>query len=222
MLPVTTAGRNPSLRADSLAELLSWDDVEFVRCAYATLLGRESDPFGEAAYTDQMRRGDLKMEVLWQIRRSPEGRDKDPGIAGLDSELRHYRNATRPLGGSIDCAATEREGNSLTERRFAAIGNQMAAARLEYIGELSLLQRQLDLQAAGLDAARSESRSIADLISASQEQFNISASIAEEMESLKLQLSEPNIPTASIRKPQDRLSRDALRLYNRLVQGREF
>ena len=49
--------RNPYLRANSLPELLSWHDVDFVRCAYVTVLGRQPDPTGEAYYVDRLRQG---------------------------------------------------------------------------------------------------------------------------------------------------------------------
>lgn len=75
---------NPYLRANSLPELLEWEDVDFVRCAYVTILGRQPDPIGEASYTALLRGGSSKMEILWELRRSQEGRTLDPGIAGLD------------------------------------------------------------------------------------------------------------------------------------------
>lgn len=84
-------GRNPYLRANSLAELLSWQDVDFVRCAYVTILGRQSDPTGEEHYVSQLRRGRSKLEVLWQLRKSDEGPNHDPGIAGLDRALKRAR-----------------------------------------------------------------------------------------------------------------------------------
>ena len=82
---------NPYHRANSLSELLSWDDVDFVRCAYVTVLGRQPDPTGEKYYTDRLRRGRSKMDVLRNLRRSPEGPLHDPGIAGLDRALRADR-----------------------------------------------------------------------------------------------------------------------------------
>ena len=85
------AGRNPYLRANSLPELLSWDDVDFVRCAYVTILGRQPDPTGETYYISRIRRGRTKEEILWQMRNSTEGRKHDPGIAGLDRALKAAR-----------------------------------------------------------------------------------------------------------------------------------
>lgn len=94
-------GRNPYLRANSLAELLNWDDLDFVRCAYVTLLGRQPDALGEAFYVKQLRQGKSKMQMLWQLRRSPEGQVHDPGIAGLDRALKKARWRRFPVAGGI-------------------------------------------------------------------------------------------------------------------------
>ena len=94
--PSSTEVRNPYLRADSLEELLSWHGVNFVRCAYVTVLGRQPDPDGEHHYADQLRRGRSKADVLWQLRRSPEAANHDPGIAGFDRALRRARARSWP------------------------------------------------------------------------------------------------------------------------------
>lgn len=90
-------GRNPYLRANSLSELLSWEGVDFVRCAYVTVLGRQPDDAGEAHYTDRLRHGRSKMEVLRDLRRSPEGSKHDPGIAGLDRALKRAHWGRYPV-----------------------------------------------------------------------------------------------------------------------------
>lgn len=88
------AKRSQYLRADSLEQLLSWDGVDFVRCAYVTLLGRQPDPSGEAYYLNRLRSGHSKMELLWQLRHSREAASHDPGIAGFDRALRADRRRT--------------------------------------------------------------------------------------------------------------------------------
>jgi FkbM family methyltransferase len=96
-IPASIEARNPFLRANSLKELLSWNDVDFVRCAYVTILGRQPDPEGEGYYAERLRRGYSKMDVLWQLRRSREGPRHDPGIAGLDRALRRARVRSWPV-----------------------------------------------------------------------------------------------------------------------------
>lgn len=92
----STEVRNPYFRANSLEELLSWHDVDFVRCAYVTVLGRQPDDLGERYYADRIRSGYSKLDILWQLRRSSEAANHDPGIAGLDRALRRARVRSWP------------------------------------------------------------------------------------------------------------------------------
>lgn len=148
---LATALKNPYLRADSLRELLSWNDIDFVRCAYVTILGRQPDVDGEIYYTDRIRSGHSKMGVLWQLRRSPEGGDHDPGIAGLDKMLRRHHNATRPLFGLIIRALTGREGDTAIERQFRSLKNYLATAGHEQMVTIATIQHQLEHHSAELE-----------------------------------------------------------------------
>ena len=121
--------RNPYLRANSLDELLSWDDLGFVRCAYVTVLGRQPDALGESYYVSRIRRGYSKMEVLWQLRKSPEGPHHDPGIAGFDRALKRARLARTPLVGGLVRLFNQEEGDSGSDRRQRAMANDLAVLR---------------------------------------------------------------------------------------------
>jgi FkbM family methyltransferase len=125
--PAGQQARNPYLRANSLAELLAWYDVDFVRCAYVTVLGRQPDPEGEEYYTDRLRRGHSKHSVLWQLRTSSEGPSHDPGIAGFDKELRRHRNARDRRFGWLVRLITGREADTRWERRLRAIENLLGS-----------------------------------------------------------------------------------------------
>jgi FkbM family methyltransferase len=111
--PIAAINRDPCHRANSLQELLSWDGAEFVRCAHVTILGRQPDTEGEVYYEDRIRRGHSKLEILWQIRRSVEASEHDPGIAGLDRALKRAAWARRPFIGPLMKAFYATEGNSL-------------------------------------------------------------------------------------------------------------
>lgn len=95
------SSRNPLHRADSLAELLAWHDEDFVRCAFVTILGRQPDPHGEAYYVEQVRQGQSRLRILYQLRNSAEGRAFDPGIAGLDRALRRAKWQRAPIVGHV-------------------------------------------------------------------------------------------------------------------------
>ena len=95
-------------QAKSLAELLSSDNEEFVRLAYLTVLGRPADTEGEAYYTDRIRRGHTKMEVLDQLRKSDEAK-RVPQMPDLDAALRRFRVARVGRGKRGGGAAVERQ-----------------------------------------------------------------------------------------------------------------
>lgn len=177
---------NPYLRANSLEELLAWHDVEFVRCAYVTVLGRQPDPEGEAYYTDRIRRGHSKMEVLWHLRRSPEGPEHDPGIAGLDKKLRLQQHSRLPLLGSIIRVFTGCEGDSAAKRQFRVLDNYMAAIRYEQRLGMSAIQRQQELHRAELDAIRAEGQAMCKSLLQLKEQWAERA----------LQQNSENVPAA--------------------------
>ncbi|RST30381.1 FkbM family methyltransferase [Sphingomonas ginkgonis] len=115
---------NPYLRADSLAELVSWNDIDFVRCAYVTVLGRQPDQVGELYYTRRIREGYSKLETLWQLRKSAEARSHDPGIAGFDRALRSARWARSPFGWLVRMI-TGGESNSAAWKRHRILLNEI-------------------------------------------------------------------------------------------------
>jgi|KBSMisStaDraftv2_1062788.scaffolds.fasta_scaffold09200_2 FkbM family methyltransferase len=120
---------NPYLRANSLPELLLWHDIDFVRCAYVTVLGRQPDPAGEAFYTQRLRGGVSKMTILRELRFSQEAKCHDPGIAGFDKALKRHRNANRPVVGTLLRSLGGYESDRPTARRARSL--EYAIERLE-------------------------------------------------------------------------------------------
>ena len=88
-------------RANSLAELCAFGDLDFVRCAFVTLLGRQADPDDEMHFLAQLGGGVHKLSILRQMRFSKEGQSYDPGIPGLDRALRQHRNDNLPVIGRM-------------------------------------------------------------------------------------------------------------------------
>jgi FkbM family methyltransferase len=134
--------RNPYLRADSLSELLSWHDVDFVRCAYVTILGRQPDPDGEAYYLDRVRRGVSKLHVLRQLRTAPEAGSHDPGIAGLDRALKQYRLSQLPILGWLFTGTAGAQIEGGVQNRLRAIENSLGVT-LEACQQLAADQATL-------------------------------------------------------------------------------
>ncbi len=134
MLVPSGEARNPYLRANSLPELLAWEDLDFIRCAYVTILGRQPDPIGEVHYAVRMRAGRSKQDILWQLRKSSEGRRHDPGIAGLDRALKRarwqrlnpFRRSTTGSTRPDFARAPETQGVLLRlDQRFASIESKI-------------------------------------------------------------------------------------------------
>lgn len=124
--------KNPYLRAGSLDELLDWYDVDFVRCAYVTLLGRQPDSGGEDHYVGRLRYGRSRLAILRELRASREGRMHDPGIAGLDRTLRRHA-WQRMLGLSWLSPRLSglKDGGSSRDRQFQALMNTVMVNRIE-------------------------------------------------------------------------------------------
>lgn len=130
-------GKNPFQRANSLPELLRFDDLDFVRCAYVTLLGRQPDLPGQAHYVGQIRGGSSKYYVLQQLRRSSEAKNHDPGIAGLDRALERAAWQRRPLLGALSrFMRADADGQSRSDQKLRSLMN-MASVNQRHLLAIS-------------------------------------------------------------------------------------
>ncbi len=125
---------SPFMSADespitSVPRLLAPHDAEFIRVAYQAILGRAPDPEGGTYYLGRLRAGTHKLEILKQLRRSPEGRNFIPGVAGLDRAIRRHRIANLPLVGPIIRTFNRSDGNSAVERQLRVILNEVGRLR---------------------------------------------------------------------------------------------
>ena len=91
----------PCRIASSVKGLLSLHDEAFIRCAYATILGRDPDPDGLGHYLARIRNGDSRRAILADIRLSPEGRQRGNVLPAIDRAIRLYRWRRWPLTGPI-------------------------------------------------------------------------------------------------------------------------
>lgn len=116
----------------SVPQLLARHDADFVRTAYQALLGRAPDEEGHAYYLQRLRAGVHKLDLLKQLRRSPEGRNFIPGVAGLDRAIKRHRMANLPLVGAIIRLLTGAEGNSAVDRQIRAMRNELDALKSQH------------------------------------------------------------------------------------------
>src|SRR5687768_4152597 len=95
--PILTVAAAPEPARDvpaTLEALTALRDRAFVQAAYRVLLGRDVDPSGLASFVQQLRSGALdKVDILGDLRRSPEGQQRAVTIPGLD-----WRYSVRRLG----------------------------------------------------------------------------------------------------------------------------
>jgi hypothetical protein len=105
-------------------DLLSFNDIDFVCCAYVTILGRQPDGPGQAHFLRELRAGVSKLDVLWRLRRAPEAKQHDPGIAGLDRVLKRAKLQRRPLLGAISrFLRCDADGSSQSDRSMRVLMN---------------------------------------------------------------------------------------------------
>ncbi len=140
-------GRDPNHRADSLRELLSWDDIDFIRCAYVTVLGRQPDSAGEAHFAQQIRAGYSKLDVLLRLRRSSEGKSHDPGIAGFDRALKRAAWQRRPILGALArLLRPDADGQSRNDKALRSVMNATAINQ-KYLSSINQRLIAIELQA---------------------------------------------------------------------------
>lgn len=86
-----------TLPFSELERLLQLRDKQFVRGAYHLVLQRDSDPKGFSFYLSQLRRGVDKIQIVGQLRKSPEGQKLQEPYAGFDAELAKFVKGTKNI-----------------------------------------------------------------------------------------------------------------------------
>src|SRR5258706_11014389 len=102
----------------SLSELLRYEDLEFVQMAYLAVLGRKADPAGLWHYLKSLRDGIGKLQIIWILHTSAEGRVHPARLEGLRPAMSHYRSRRLPI---VAYFARQREAkrNLLYQARLA-------------------------------------------------------------------------------------------------------
>lgn len=116
---------------DTVPKLLTPHDAVFINMAYKAVLGRNPDSHGGTYYLGRLRTGTHKLEILRQLRRSAEGGNFIPGVAGLDRAIRRHRLANLPFLGPIVRLLINAEGNSATQRQLRVIVNEIGRLQHE-------------------------------------------------------------------------------------------
>ena len=85
----------PTIRVDSIGDLLDLDGTAFIKSAYLALLGREVDELGGANYVRKLRDGWSKMSLVKGLVNSDEGKAHGMKLAGVGKALERYAKAQR-------------------------------------------------------------------------------------------------------------------------------
>ena len=104
-----------------LEELLGLHGQDFIRCAYRRLLVREPDGPGLEAYLGFLRGGMPRIQVLFGLASSREGRELGIRPAGFARAFAVYRCSRLPLVGRLVVLLAGVEGWSATETRLRVV-----------------------------------------------------------------------------------------------------
>lgn len=117
----------PMNPAKDLATLLGYHGVEFVRCAYLTLVKREPDETGMDFYFGRLLEGTSKLQILTEMHRSSEAKEKGAKLPGLERAIFLRTLASRPLIGPVLRPLLRVEGDSVTQVRLRRIEQYLIA-----------------------------------------------------------------------------------------------
>jgi len=109
----------PSAR--HISEILKFYDVEFLECTYQSILGRASDENGRDFYLAQLRKGASRLNIITQIRCSPEGKKYLPMVLGLDEEIKKFKISNLLFIGPIFRKIWKIDGKSSLQIRLRVL-----------------------------------------------------------------------------------------------------
>ncbi|HQS02827.1 MAG: hypothetical protein B7Y07_03175 [Halothiobacillus sp. 24-54-40] len=134
---------SPPVAAKTAPELFAHNDIDFVECAYMSILGREPDPEGMNYYLNRIRSGISKVEIAAQLIKSGEAGTYRPKIVGLKKEIRSFSIGRFSLIGWIYRVVNGLEGNGFSHRKLRAIENQLNLLKMQSKGDFEQLERSV-------------------------------------------------------------------------------
>lgn len=132
---MTKAIDRAAIEVRSVHQLCSLADREFVRAAYRTVLNREADPVGEQQFTQQLRGGMAKTQILYALHLSVEARAVPVTLPGLRRKVNMVRLFSSPLFVRLGIPRSGQYSNSASARASRRLENDVA--RLHEDNELA-------------------------------------------------------------------------------------
>ena len=130
--------------ATDIDELLAFDDLAFIDCAYRSLLKRAPDAVGLSHYLKLIRSGAAKMRVVSKLVFSAEGRKAAPSLRGLRRSILNYWLASNRLTGWWYRPIAQVEGDTPLECRLRAVENALRRMTQDRERESSELDAAVD------------------------------------------------------------------------------
>jgi hypothetical protein len=150
--------------ASTIEELVSYDGVAFVSCAYQTILGRMPDAKGFQSYALRLRSGVSKYEVIAELKSSEEGKRADTSCVGLVQAVRLFRMIRIPYVGRFLRAFFRSEGNTAAERRVRSLEYALSEQRAIHELELSAFRNRAKATVKQIAAAGAQVSSLAKVV----------------------------------------------------------
>jgi FkbM family methyltransferase len=138
-----TANHSNPVAAKTASELFAHDDIDFIECAYISILGRVPDLEGRRYYLSRVRSGISKVEIAAQLVKSSEAGAYQPEIVGLKKEVRSFSIGRLPLIGWIYRAVNGLEGNGFSHRKLRAIENKLNLLKMQSMDDFDQLERSV-------------------------------------------------------------------------------
>lgn len=82
---------NANVKNKTLENLLNYQDERFIKYAYEIILGRFPDAEGLQFYLSKLKTESSKIEILYQLRNSKEGKSRKVDLPGLDEALKRQK-----------------------------------------------------------------------------------------------------------------------------------
>ena len=122
---------NPSAHY-RLADLLVFEDREFIQVAYLAVMRRAVDESGMTAYLQHLRNGMSKLEILGILCSSEEGHRASATIVGLKWRIRLLRAKQWPVIGSAMQYVYALSGRAGSQRQWRRAQGQLFASSEEF------------------------------------------------------------------------------------------
>lgn len=142
--------RPPLETASSITDILQLHHEDFVECAYRTVLKRTADQEGLAHYTNRVLGGHPKIEILCDLYRSAEAKEKGVDLPWLQRAIARHEVRNRPSWrffrkiwrfGAARAELADRL--RMIEERVSYLQRQSVAARADLTARLGIVEESL-------------------------------------------------------------------------------